>query len=72
MQNTRLRTIYRQRKWPLPAPVRKIMALGRKTMALGCQMFHYSLKCSKHDFRGFIDAVQRRLATQTVIMLTSS
>ena len=30
MQNPRLRTVYRQRKWPLLAPVRKIMALGRK------------------------------------------
>ena len=30
MQNPRLRTVYRQRKWPLLAPVRKIIALGRK------------------------------------------
>ena len=29
-------------------------------------MFHYSVKYSKHRLRGFIDAVQRRLATQTV------
>ena len=28
MQNPRLRTVYRQRKWPFLAPVRKIMALG--------------------------------------------
>ena len=35
MQNPRLRTVYRQRKWPLLAPVRKIMALGRKRMANG-------------------------------------
>ena len=66
MQNPRLRTVYKQRKWPLFTPVGKIMALGRKIMALGCQVFHYSVKCSKHDLRGFIDAVQRRLATQTV------
>ena len=78
MQNPRLRSVYRQRKWPLPAPVckimaleREIMALGRKIMALGWQVFHYSVKCSKHDLRSFIDAVQRRLATQTVTMLTS-
>ena len=71
MQNSRLRTVYRQRKWPLLAQVRKIMALGRKIMALGCQVFHYSVKCSKHGLRGFIDAVQRRLATQMVTMLTS-
>ena len=35
MQNPRLRTVYRKRKWPLLAPVHKIMALGRKKMALG-------------------------------------
>ena len=29
---------YRQRKWPLLAPVRKTMALGRKKMALGCKI----------------------------------
>ena len=46
-QTTRLRTVDRQRKWPLPAPVRKIMALKRKKMALGCQVFHYSIKSSK-------------------------
>ena len=63
MQNPRLRTVYRQRKWPLPAPVRKIMALG-------CQVFNYSVKCSEHGLRSFIDAVQRCLATQTVTMLT--
>ena len=38
MQNPRLRTVYRQRKWPLLAPVRKIMALGRKKIALGCKI----------------------------------
>ena len=64
MQNPRLRTVYRQRKWPFAAPVRKITSLG-------CQVFHYSVKCSQSDLRGFIDAVKHRLATQTVIMLTS-
>ena len=34
MQNPRLRTVYRQRKWPLLATVHKIVALGRKIMAL--------------------------------------
>ena len=34
MQNPRSRTVYRQRKWPLPAPVRKIVAPGRQIMAL--------------------------------------
>ena len=34
MQNPRLRTVYRQRKWPLLAPVRKKMALGCKIIAL--------------------------------------
>ena len=38
MQNPRLRTVYRQQKWPLLAPVRKIMALGRKKLALGCEI----------------------------------
>ena len=38
MQNPRLRTVYRQRKWPLLAPVRKIMALGPKKMARECQI----------------------------------
>ena len=38
MQNPRLRTVYRQRKWPFLAPVRKIMALGSKKMALGCKI----------------------------------
>ena len=71
MRNPRLRTVYRQRKWPLPALLRKIMALGSKIMALGCQVFHYSVKCSNHGLRGFINAVHRRLATQTVTMLTS-
>ena len=37
MQNPRLRTVYRQRKQPLIALVRKIMGLGRKKMALGCK-----------------------------------
>ena len=63
--------LYRQRKWLLPASVRKVMTLGRKLMALGCQVFHCSVKCSKHGLRGFIDGVQHRLATQTVTMLTS-
>ena len=71
MQNSRLRTVYRQRKWPLPALVRKIIALGRKIMVLGCQVFHYSVKCSKHGLRAFIDAVPLRLATQTFTMLMS-
>ena len=71
MQNPRLRTVYRQRKSPLPAPVRKIRALGRKIMPLGCQVFHYSVKCSKHGLRGFIDVAQRRLETQPVTMLMS-
>ena len=35
IQNPRLRTVYRQRKWPLLAPVRKMMALGRKIIAIG-------------------------------------
>ena len=64
MQNPRLRTVYKQRKWSLPAPVRKIIALG-------CQVFHYSVKCSKYGLRGFIYTVQRRLATKTVTMLRS-
>ena len=38
MQNPRLRTVYRQRKWLFLARVRKIMALGRKKMALGCKI----------------------------------
>ena len=38
MQNPRLRTVYRQWKWPLLAPVRKIMALRRKKMALVCKI----------------------------------
>ena len=38
MQNPRLRTVYRQRKRSLPAPVRKIMALG-------CKVFYESVKC---------------------------
>ena len=38
MQNPHLRTVYRQREWPLLAPVRKIMVLGRKKMALGCKV----------------------------------
>ena len=52
IQNPCLRTVYRQRKWPLPAPACIIMALG-------CQVFHYSVKCSKRGLRGFYDAVQR-------------
>ena len=31
----------------------------------------YSVKCSKHGLRAFIGAVQRRIAKQTVTMLTS-
>ena len=42
MQNPRLRTVYRQRKWSLPARVRKIMALRRKIMALQCKVFYGS------------------------------
>ena len=34
---------FRQRKWPLLAPVRKIMALGRKKMALGCKEIYGSI-----------------------------
>ena len=37
-ENPILRTIYGQQNWPLPTPVRKIMALGRK-------VFYYSVKC---------------------------
>ena len=40
-------------------------------MALGCQVFHYSVKFSKHGLSGFIDVVQCRLATPTFTMLTS-
>ena len=43
MQNLRLRTVYRQRKWPLPAPVRKIMTLVRKIMALVLKIM--ALRC---------------------------
>ena len=38
MQNPRLRTVYRQWKWPLLARVRKIMALGSNKMAPGCKI----------------------------------
>ena len=66
MQNTRLRTVYWQRKWPLLSPVREIMALERKRMALGCG-------CGlRHVLRSFNGAVQRRIATLTVTMLISS
>ena len=41
--NPRLRTVYRQRKWPPLAPVRKIMALGRTKMALGCKIIALGL-----------------------------
>ena len=34
IQNFRLRTVYKQRKWPLLAPVRKIMALERENRPL--------------------------------------
>ena len=79
MQNPGLRTDYRQRKWPLLAPVRKVMALGRKIMALGCKIialgwkvFYYSVKCLTRGLRGFNGAVQRHLPTVTVTMLISS
>ena len=72
MQSPCLRTVYiRQRKWPLSAPVRKIMALRRKIRVLGCQVFHYSVKCSKYGLRGFVYAVQRRLVTKMVTISTS-
>ena len=71
MQNRRLRVVYRQQKWPLPVPVRKIMAPGRKIMSLGCRVFHYSVKCSKHGLRGFIDTIHGRIVTQMVTMLMS-
>ena len=71
MQSPRLRTVYKQWKQPLPAPVLKIMVLGCKIMALGCQVFHYSIKCFEHGPRGFINVVQRYLATRIVTMLTS-
>ena len=32
MQSPRLRTVCGRLKWPVPAPVRKIMALGRKVL----------------------------------------
>ena len=50
MQNPRLRTVYRKRKWPLLAPVRKIMALGCKIIALGWNVFYESVKCLTHVF----------------------
>ena len=43
MQNPRLRTVYRQRKWLLSAPVHQILALGRKSMAL----VNNSVLCNK-------------------------
>ena len=43
MQNPRLRTVYRQRKWPLPAPVRKIMALA-------CRVFFYTARTWKRGW----------------------
>ena len=51
MQNPRLRTVYKQRKWPLLAPVRKIMALGRKTPStsastVGCAYMLRFYTCS--------------------------
>ena len=47
MQDPRLRTIYRQRKWRFPAPVRKIMALGyRVTLSLfTCTLAYDRLRC---------------------------
>ena len=65
MQNLRLPTVYRQRKWPLLAPVRKIMALG-------WNVFYSGVECLAHGLRSFNGAVQRRLATLTFTMLISS
>ena len=48
------------------------MALGCKKIALGWNVFNYSVKCLTHGLRGFNGAVQRRLATLTVTMLISS
>ena len=79
MQSPRLRTVYRQRKWPLLAPVRNIIALGRQRMALECKIialvwneYYCSVECLAHGLHGCNDAVQRRLATLTVTMLISS
>ena len=55
----------------LQVPKMAASAPVRKKMALGCQVFYYSVECSKHDIHGFIHAVQRSLATLTVTMLTS-
>ena len=40
-------------------------------MTLECKVFYWSAKCFTHCLRGFNGAIQRPLATQTVIMLTS-
>ena len=66
MQYPRLRTVYRQRKWSLFVPVRKIITLGHKIIALGCKMFYYSVKCFAHGLRAFNGALQCRLMTQKV------
>ena len=66
MQNSHFRTAYRRRKWPLPGPVRKTIALRCKIIALGCKVFYQSVKFLIRT------AVQRRLATQTFTILTSS
>ena len=51
MQNPRLRTVYRQRKWPLLAPVRKIMTLGRKKMWWGSKF--RTTECRTTDISKF-------------------
>ena len=38
-------------------------------MALGCEVFYWSVKFSAHSLRGFNGAVQHRVATQAVTML---
>ena len=63
MHNSRLHTLYRQRKWPLPVPVRKIIVLRCKIMVLGCKMFYQSVWCFTHGLRDFEGTIQRRLAT---------
>ena len=70
MQNPRLRTDYRQGKWPFSAAVRKRMALGCKIMVHECKMFYESVRCFIHGLSDFNGDVQCRLATQTVTMLT--
>ena len=46
MQSRRLRSVYRQRNWPLLAPVGKIMALGRKITALVPSFFRMGGRAS--------------------------